>query len=78
LHERFGRSIRKLCVLIGLNRSSWYYEPKPDQDEPARNRFKELADEHKRWGYGRLHWQLRREGYMINHKKRSESTEKKT
>jgi putative transposase len=69
LRESFGRSMRKLCQLVGLNRSSWYYEPNPDNDEPVRERLKELADEHKRWGYRRLHWQLRQEGYAINHKR---------
>lgn len=30
LHKRFGRSIRKLCKLIGFNRSSSSYQGKPD------------------------------------------------
>ena len=61
--------MRKLCALVGLHRSSWYYEAKPDKNEPVRERLKELADEHKRWGYRRLHWQLLREGFAINHKR---------
>ena len=69
LQESFGQSLRKLCVLIGLNRSSWYYQPQPDKNEPIRKRLRELADERKRWGYRRLHYLLLREGFTINHKR---------
>lgn len=74
LQESFGRSTRKRCELVGLPRPSWYYEPQPDKDEPIKKRLKELADDHKRWVYRRLHWQLMREAYEINHKKQSESS----
>ena len=36
LQESFGQSLRKLCGLIGLNRSSWYYQTQPDKNEPIR------------------------------------------
>jgi len=61
--------LRKLCVLLDLRRSSWDYKPKPDANEPIRKRLYELADERKRWGYRRLHYLLRREGFKINHKR---------
>ena len=69
LQKSFGQSLRKLCVLIGLNRSSWYYQPQPDKNELIRKRLWELADERKRWGYRRLHYLLFREGFTINHKR---------
>jgi putative transposase len=69
LHASFGRSIRKLCILVGMNRSNWHYQAKPDANEPIRKRLRELADERKRWGYRRLHYLLRREGFLINHKR---------
>jgi putative transposase len=69
LHESFGQSLRKLSVLLGLSRSSWHYKPKPDGNEPIHKRLRELADERKRWGYRRLHYLLRREGFAINHKR---------
>jgi len=50
LHESFGQSLRKLCVLLGLSRASWHYKPKADVNEPIRERLRELADERKRWG----------------------------
>lgn len=69
LHEHFGQSYRKLCILVGLSRSSWHYQPQPDTNGPIRQRLRELADERKRWGYRRLHYLLRREGFLINHKR---------
>jgi putative transposase len=68
--ERFGLSIRHACRLIGLSRTSFRYKPavKPDED-PIRKRLKELAQTRRRFGCPRLHVMLRREGFMINHKK---------
>ena len=65
LHESIWRSIRKLCILVGMNRSNWHYQAKPNADEPIRKRLRELGDERKRWGYRRLHYLLRREGFLI-------------
>jgi putative transposase len=56
-------------MLIGLSRTSWHDKPKPDTHEPIRQRLRELADEQKRWGYQRLHYLLRREGILINHRR---------
>jgi putative transposase len=69
LHESFGQSLRRLCVLISLNRSSWYYQPKPDENGPIIQRLREIAEERTRWGYRRLHYLLRREGFLIYHKR---------
>jgi hypothetical protein len=69
LQESFGQSLRKLFVLLGLSRASWHYKPKVDVNESIRKRLRELADERKRWGYRRLYYLLRREGYLINHKR---------
>jgi putative transposase len=69
LREHFGQSIRRICVLLGLSRSTWHYKPQPDTNESIRKRLRDLADERRRWGYRRLHNRLRREGFEINHKK---------
>jgi putative transposase len=68
--ERFGLSVRKACKLIGLSRTSFNYKPtvKPDE-EVIRKRLKELAQTRRRFGCPRLHVMLRREGFMINHKR---------
>lgn len=68
--ERFGLSIRRACGVIGLSRTSFAYKPivKPDE-EAIRKRLKELAQERRRFGYRRLHVMLRRDGFVINHKR---------
>ncbi len=38
-------------------------------DEPIRKRLKELAERRRRFGCARLHIMLRREGFVINHKR---------
>lgn len=64
----FGISQRRACNLIKANRGSCRYQPVQD-DAGLVGRLKELAVERRRFGYRRLHWMLRREGYNINHKK---------
>jgi putative transposase len=68
--ERFGLSLRKTCDLVGLSRTSFAYQPvvRPDEDV-IRKRLKELAQSRRRFGCPRLHVMLRREGFMINHKR---------
>jgi putative transposase len=68
--ERFGLSVRKACKMIGLSRTSFCYKPvgRPDE-EVIRKRLKELAQTRRRFGCPRLHVMLRREGFMINHKR---------
>jgi putative transposase len=68
--ERFGLSVRRACKLIGLSRTSFHYRPtvKPDE-EVIRKRLRELAQTRRRFGCPRLHVMLRREGFIINHKR---------
>lgn len=67
--ESLGLSIRKACSLVGLGRSSYTYQPKPDGDGPVRQRLRELAQQRRRFGSPQLHVLLRREGLVINHKR---------
>lgn len=66
--QSFGLSQRRTCRLTGWNRSSLQYQPQPATDAPVRNRLKELAAQHPRWGCPMLHDVLRAEGAVINHK----------
>ena len=66
---RLGRSIRKACLLVGLPRASYDYQPVEKDDEEIRERIKELAHQRKRFGCPRIHLLLRREGLLINHKR---------
>lgn len=65
----FGLSQRRTCRLTGWNRSSLQYQPKPKPDEPLRQRLKELAAQHPRWGCPLLHDVLQAEGLVRNHKR---------
>jgi putative transposase len=69
LKERYAASQHHLCELLGLALSSMHYKAKPDGNDQIRNRIHELSAEHRDWGYRRIHDQLRREGYEINHKR---------
>jgi putative transposase len=68
--ERFGLSVRRACKLIGLSRTSFGYKPVVKLDEEViRKRIRRLAETRRRFGCPRLHVLLRREGFMLNHKR---------
>ena len=67
--ESLGLSMRKACLLVNLSTSVYRYRPKPDNDDIARKRLRELAEQRKRFGSPRLHILLKREGLVINHKR---------
>ena len=62
-------SIRRACGLLGLERSSYYYELKSANDQELRKALRQLAFRHRRWGYETLTELLRREGWTDNHKR---------
>ena len=49
-----GFSERHACMLVGVNRSAWQYEPLRRKDDAVRERMREIADERRRFGYRRL------------------------
>ncbi len=69
LREDHRFSELQACILVGLCRSSYRYEAKPKNDNEIRDRLRELAEQRHRFGAPRLHVLLRREGYLINHKR---------
>ena len=62
-------SERRACGLIGMSRGSWRYRKKERDEAVLRKRLLELAAERPRFGYRRLHRMLRREKWMVNHKR---------
>jgi len=59
-----------VCRLLSINRTFKRYKPKlNDENEAIKKRLGELAVRWKRFGYKRLHILLRREGYLVNHKR---------
>ena len=59
LHEHFGRRLRKVCIMVGLSRTSWHYQLKPDTNEPIRKRLKEMVDERNVEYLRKIHHALR-------------------
>lgn len=64
-------SIRRQCELVGLNRSSWYYEPASETEFNLH--LMRLIDatylERPFFGWRRMTISLQREGYAVNHKR---------
>jgi len=64
-----GVSERQACRYTGFARSSQRYGSVRAAAPVLRERLVALAEERPRWGYRRLHWQLRREGHRVNRKR---------
>ena len=62
-------SERKACQLVGLNRCVARYETQKDPDQALRQAIRKIAMERPRFGYPRILIMLRRQGFIINHKK---------
>lgn len=58
---------------MNLSRSSYYYRPKSletsSEDRTLIDRIEGIAEEFSRYGYRKVTAQLRREGFLVNHKK---------
>jgi putative transposase len=64
-----GLSERTACKLLGVERSSYRYEPRPDRNAELRDVLVKLARQKPRYGYRRLHALLSRRGYEVNVKR---------
>jgi hypothetical protein len=53
--EHFDLSERRACKLVGLDRSSYRYEPTPDHNVELHQELVSLARQKPRYGYRRLH-----------------------
>jgi putative transposase len=69
LCQERGLSQRQACRLVGIDHSTLRYQARRADDQPIRQRLRELAAVRRRFGYRRLGWLLVREGYRMNHKK---------
>lgn len=67
--ERYEMSQRHACTVVPLQRSSCRYEVTPDDNGALRDLLKILAAARPRWGQERLHVLVRRQGYLVNHKR---------
>jgi HTH-like domain len=55
-------SERRACRLVGLDRSSYRYEPRADHNAELREELVKLARQKPRYGYRRLHVLLNKRG----------------
>eukprot|EP00873_Tetraselmis_striata_P031684 jgi/Tetstr1/451948/TSEL_038984.t1 len=62
-------SERRACRVLGCCRMTMRYQGSRTDDVDLRDRMKAIAHERRRFGYRRLHVLLRREGYVVNHKR---------
>ena len=67
--KTLGLSERRACRLVHKPRSTMRYQSHQKDDEGLRQRIKELANRHRRFGHPRIHVLLRREGFGANHKR---------
>ena len=64
-----GLSERRACKAIGCCRMTIRYETSRPDDGDLRDRMAAIARERRRFGYRRLFVLLKREGYVVNHKR---------
>ena len=58
--------MRDICEILGVNRSSFYYQPKADPSEAVlRAEIQKLAGAYPRYGYRRIRQLLVRQGYTV-------------
>jgi putative transposase len=69
VRSAFELSERRACRMIGCVRMTMRYRSRRPADTELRERLRALAHERRRFGYRRLHVLLRREGFIVNHKR---------
>jgi transposase InsO family protein len=66
-------TVERMCTLAGINRAGYYRQWRasaPRQEETAaRDVIQRVALAHRRYGYRRIAAQLRRDGFVMNHKR---------
>ena len=69
LRAEHSLSERRACKLLGVDRTSYRYEPQPDGEAALRQELLTLARQKPRYGYRRLGVLLARRGWAVNHKR---------
>lgn len=67
--DEYKVSQKRACRVMMLQRATWYYRSRKDEQAALRMRIKEIAAVRIRYGYLRIHVLLKREGWKINHKR---------
>lgn len=69
IRQTWRLSERRACAVLDVNRKMLHYHPVKRDDPVLRARIKELAWLRVRYGYKRIAVLLRREGWVVNHKR---------
>jgi putative transposase len=69
LTEAHSLPKKQACILLSLNRSSYYYKAKQKDDTAVIEALRRLAEKHPFYGFRKMFNLIRREGYEWNHKK---------
>jgi putative transposase len=69
LMDDYRISRHRACVVICFPESTMRYVKRTNDDTPLRERIRELVVSRVRYGSDRIHMLLRREGWIVNHKK---------
>jgi len=64
--EQFPMTERRACKLVGLDRSSYRYEPRADHNADLRQELVILARQKPRYGYRRLHALVTKRGFQAS------------
>jgi len=69
--ESAGVSVTRKCELLDVARSAVYYEPMPpnNDDVTVMNEIREIYQQRPFYGYRRILIELRKAGFLINHKR---------
>jgi len=67
--QKHELSERHACSLVGANRATVRYQVQKASEKELKEQIREIAMNHRRYGYRRVHQLLRRAGKGINHKK---------
>ena len=67
--DRFGLSVRKACRILGINRTTYLYKGKGNDDSEILEKMKQILKLHPRAGSNSITMYLHKEGVVINHKR---------
>jgi putative transposase len=67
--KKYNLSIRHACKIFCLSRTAYYYVNKTSEDSGLDQRILALANSNPSYGYWKIYYLLRDEGYIVNHKR---------
>ena len=65
----WGVSIRRACKVLPVDTSTYHYKSHRTDPAMLKKRIREICETHVRYGYRRVYYILRRDGWLVNLKK---------